>query len=631
MIGVTICGAVSAALGVASPYLQKTFVDTWTSGQSLGHETASLAWIFGAFACAVLAQLGLWTIRMLAIKESAALQRELGERVYEQTLYLHPFRRNRVSVGELVTYYAQDVAAAGSLTEETLPNIMSSLFPLLIAPLSVAWLLGLDVWPVLAVAAGGIALCAAMAWRQAHLFVCYKGLAQTRLGIVNEWLQNIKLLRVSGRIPAFEKKIQGAREQETTCRLDMVTNASLMNATSQFLPHAINLVGLVCLVHLREPASGTPPLTPGDIFGSLWVFAIFLGTPLRQLPWAMVTAVDALSSLRRLSDFLAEPRDTDQGASRTEPLGGDGASGIAQTASRHPPQQSHNTDALGPHAPQGVHLTLRGLKLRSEDGRLLLHVPHFDAGAGELVAVVGPVGAGKSLFVAALLGELPASFESFLIGSEDALAPLARPRRTWFSAVPQMGFVMNATLRRNVSLDYGEDASPDDEVSRALALAAFDPAAERLDAGLETALGERGVNLSGGQRQRLSLARATRFGRPIVVLDNSLAAVDVKTEQRIVNDLILGFWAKRTRLIVTHRLSLLPYASRILFLRGGQVEGYDTYSRLLAGNAAFRDFVADERRHAEDSFDPSLEPQLDDAVHASVVSVAATAQSETSS
>jgi ATP-binding cassette subfamily B multidrug efflux pump len=568
MFGVIVfLAAMAAFAGLAVPYLQKRFVDVLAAHDASG---AVMVWIVGAFVCAGLAQTFLWLVRQLTARESAKVQRALGGRLYDHMLNLQPQERGRSSVGELVTYFAQDVSAAGSLLDECVPNFLASLFPLLVAPLSIGLVLGLDLWPVFGVAALGILVTAVLAWRQAALFVRYKQQAQDRLGLVNEWVQNIKLLRVSGRVGHYEMVMTEARQRETLGRMAMVTNASVMNALSQYLPHVINLVGLGTLTVERNIAMGRG-LSPGEIFGCLWVLGIFLGSPLRQLPWAFVTFVDGVSSITRLQEFFDRPTES-----------------LSQRPST--PEQISTVHEL----PEGASLWVKGLRVAARDGEMLLSVDELRVESGEMLVIVGPVGAGKSLLVSALLGDVEASFDEFEINGQSVkgLGPAAR--RHWFAAVPQQGFIMNANLRHNVLLEYGLAPEPDAVVFENLTLAEFDPQNERLEGGLDTALGERGVNLSGGQRQRLNLARAALFDRPIVVLDDALAAVDGKTAEKISASLVHGRWRQKTRLVVSHRIHLLDGAQRVLYLCGGRVAGMDTVDNLLAKSDSFRAFFANE-------------------------------------
>ncbi len=224
-------------------------------------------------------------------------------------------------------------------------------------------------------------------------------------------------------------------------------------------------------------------------------------------------------------------------------------------------------------------------------GKPILHRVSFQLKPGELVAVVGEVGSGKSMLALSLLGETSASFDAFRIGNEDALRLSVIERRRRFGFVPQDGFVASASLRDNVVFNYGAGPEHDEEIRRSLRLSQFDIDRESLPEGLETEIGERGVNLSGGQRQRVALARAHFYDRPILILDDSLSAVDVDTEKKLLADLIEGDWKDRTRLLITHRLSVLPDVHRILFLEHGRLTADGTFEELLRSSDAFRAFV----------------------------------------
>jgi len=104
------------------------------------------------------------------------------------------------------------------------------------------------------------------------------------------------------------------------------------------------------------------------------------------------------------------------------------------------------------------------------------------------------------------------------------------------------------------------------------------------------------VNLSGGQRQRVALARAHFLRRPILLLDDCLSAVDVDTERKLISELIDGAWKDRTRLLITHRLSVLEKVDRVLFVEDGQIVATGKFEDLLRTSAKMRDFVASVRR-----------------------------------
>jgi ATP-binding cassette subfamily B multidrug efflux pump len=109
-------------------------------------------------------------------------------------------------------------------------------------------------------------------------------------------------------------------------------------------------------------------------------------------------------------------------------------------------------------------------------------------------------------------------------------------------------------------------------------------------------IGERGVNLSGGQKQRVALARAHYLGRPIILMDDCLSAVDVDTERKIIDELIAGEWQGQTRILVTHRLSILERVDRVLFFENGRIVEEGRFNEILHRSARVQEFAASQRR-----------------------------------
>ena len=312
------------------------------------------------------------------------------------------------------------------------------------------------------------------------------------------------------------------------------------------------------------------PVTPGELFALLWILGVFLTRPFRQTPWIFTFTLDSISSLRRVAAYLEKP-----------------SSAGGYPVSEAPLERSHESP------PES--LEVRGLTLRFGDQTRLRQLD-VKIEAGEFVAVVGEVGSGKSLFVLSLMGETGAQFNEFKINGENALTMDLNERRKHFAFVPQEGFVMSASLRENIAFEYDVPSTIDSEIIRSLALAQFNLAGESVRDGLNTDIGERGVNLSGGQRQRVSLARAHYFDRPVLLLDDCLSAVDVDTESKLLENLIAGAWRHKTRILVTHRLSVLSQVDRVLFMRDGRVIESGKFSDLLEHSADVREFVASVQR-----------------------------------
>ncbi len=208
--------------------------------------------------------------------------------------------------------------------------------------------------------------------------------------------------------------------------------------------------------------------------------------------------------------------------------------------------------------------------------------------AGTSTAIVGPVGAGKTTFLASVLGELTATRGSMQWAGLEANE---RPRVAW---VPQAPYVINGTVRDNILLSGDREVTADQEsgVERAVATAGLGLDVARMPAGLATELGEQGINLSGGQKQRLSLARAIMQRPTVALLDDPFSAVDKHTEKYLMDELILGEWKGITRIVTTHRLDTLGAFDRIVLVMDGKIRAVGSLEDLLSWSDDFKAFYA---------------------------------------
>ncbi|MFL6012909.1 MAG: ABC transporter ATP-binding protein [Gaiellaceae bacterium] len=215
----------------------------------------------------------------------------------------------------------------------------------------------------------------------------------------------------------------------------------------------------------------------------------------------------------------------------------------------------------------------------------------IDVRAGEVVAVCGPTGAGKT----SLLNLLPRFYDptsgTVLLGGVDARdVPIAQLRAS-VALVTQRPILFSIPLRDN--LTAGRPDVRWQEVLAACEAAGVSEFADELPDGYDTLIGERGVNLSGGQRQRVALARALIAGARVIVLDDPLSAVDTETERMLVDSLRPAV-AGRTVLVATQRLSTVQVADRAVVLVDGVVEENGTPAQLLRGNGIFKRLFGDE-------------------------------------
>lgn len=202
---------------------------------------------------------------------------------------------------------------------------------------------------------------------------------------------------------------------------------------------------------------------------------------------------------------------------------------------------------------------------------------------GQSLAVVGPVGSGKTTLLNLILNEFQPK-EGTLLFSADSVTR---------SYVPQDAYIINSTLRENII--FGKPNVTEAQISHALKLSALEFDLMAWPSGLDTEIGEKGVNLSGGQKQRVSLARAILANSDLVLLDDPLSAVDPMTENFLADQLIFGEWKNKTRIMVTHRLGAVAKFDKILFLEDGRYY-LGSYDELMKSSKSFQKFL---KTHSE--------------------------------
>jgi len=222
----------------------------------------------------------------------------------------------------------------------------------------------------------------------------------------------------------------------------------------------------------------------------------------------------------------------------------------------------------------------------------------FKAEPGHTVGIVGPPGSGKST-IAHLVPRFYDPKEGHItIDGQDLRDVTIDSLRKVVGVVEQDTFLFTASVEHNVA--YGDPWAPDDRVELASKEAQLGDYIERLPAGYDTMVGERGVSLSGGQRQRLSIARSIMLKPKLIVFDDSTAAIDAATEQRI-RAALKDLTKDRATIIISHRLSSLMHADEILFIDGGKIVERGTHEELLTLGGHYNDLYELQIRPSEES------------------------------
>lgn len=213
----------------------------------------------------------------------------------------------------------------------------------------------------------------------------------------------------------------------------------------------------------------------------------------------------------------------------------------------------------------------------------------FSLKAGESLGIMGPVGSGKTTLLHLLTRLYPLSEGQILVNGHPIETISQTSLRKTFLLVPQEAFLFSDSIYENVSFGLPERAH-DDEVLRMTEIVDLQGEINSLPHKYESQLGERGVNLSGGQKQRLTIARGLIMRTPVLVLDDSLSAVDTKTEKAIESEMRKNS-ATTSRIIVAHRLSSLKGVDKILVLKDGRVEAWGPREEVLKKSATFQKIV----------------------------------------
>jgi ATP-binding cassette subfamily B multidrug efflux pump len=217
---------------------------------------------------------------------------------------------------------------------------------------------------------------------------------------------------------------------------------------------------------------------------------------------------------------------------------------------------------------------------------------------GETLGIVGRTGSGKSTLLKQLLRQYAVEQEKLFISHIPVESIALDQMKRWVAYVPQEHLLLSKSIRDNIALGK-PDATPD-EIARAIEMASFTQDIAQMPEGLETIVGENGVMLSGGQKQRLAIARALLIDSEILLLDDSLSAVDARTESRIIHQ-IRQERAGKTTLITTHRLSAVSHANWILVLDDGRIREEGTHEELMLLGGWYKEQW--ERQQMEASLD----------------------------
>jgi ATP-binding cassette, subfamily B, bacterial len=379
-------------------------------------------------------------------------------------------------------------------------------------------------------------------------------LVQERVGdvsaITHESFEGAAVVKTLGRQDGEVQRLGDAADELRVARVRVGALRALFEPTLDALPN----LAIVALLAVGGWRVSTGAVSPGDLVQAMALFTL-LAFPMRVVGFLLEEMPRSVVALDRIDDVLA---------ASPEPVPAD-------------PRALHS----GP-----LDVAADGLGFGYVAGLPVLEDCDVRIAPGEIVALVGPTGCGKTTLCELLAGLDRPDRGVVRVGGID-LAELSRDDlRASVALVFQESFLFTDTIANNITI--GPEAS-ESSMRWAAGIAQVARFVESLPSGYETPIGERGVTVSGGQRQRIALARALIRRPRFLLLDDATSAVDATVESRILHG--LRDELDMTTLIVAHRVSTIALADRVLFMQDGHIAATGTHTELLAANADYEAMV----------------------------------------
>ncbi|KAJ7086114.1 ABC transporter [Mycena belliarum] len=600
-------GAVLKVIGdtaqITSPLVVKAIISFATTSYT-AHQTGGIAPPIGEGVGLAIALLLMQIIGSLcqhqffyrAMSTGVLIRGGLITAIYSRSLRLTSRARSTLTNGKLVNHISSDVSridfCAGFFHMSwTAPIQMIICLILLILNLGPSALCGFAFF-VLATPAQTMVMKRLFMFRQKSMIWTDK-----RAKILQELLGGMKILKLFNWQAPFLARITGYRQKEMAYIRSLLLLRSGTNAVAMSMPALASVLAFVTYSLTGHK------LEASVIFASLTLFNL-LRLPLMFLPVSFSAIADAMNASHRLYDvFVAETFQDTQ--IRDDSL--DVAVEVHDatfTWDGPPPEVEDGKKRKGKkataleRAAQAAALAVEQEKVSEEKAFQMKNLT-FSIPRGQLVAIVGAVGSGKTSLLQGMIGEMRRTSGYTKFGGSVGYCP-------------QNAWIQNATIRENIcfGLPFEEE-----KYWKAVNDSCLQPDLEMLPNGDLTEVGEKGISLSGGQRQRLNICRSIYSDTDIQIFDDPLSALDAHVGKAVFHNVLQNTLQGKTRILVTHALHFLPNVDYIITIADGRIAERGTYTDLIEKDGEFSKFVA-EFGNKEQSKDNAEAAVADDAAAA---------------
>lgn len=564
---------------ITSPIMVRYIIETLSDTSSF-EQKRGFGLSIGLFLLLVIAVLGNVHGMYRSISTGIALRGALIHVIYKRSCHLSEGSRSRqgFGVGKLMSLVSADVSRI-DFCAGYFHMAWTSVVQMLVC-------VGLTIWTLRYSALPGFVLISIMYPTQRcmvrKLFALRRlsmPFTDARIKAVVEAVSSVRLVKTYAWESPILAKIANLRGQEMELLRKRLLWRSLNTAVSFTVPTLAAVVSLICYAGVGND------LRPDLVFTAL-TFFLLLRTPLQLLPISLSAIADAQAALERLSLFLyAKLRDPDRPTDEVMPE----MLSIEDALFVHHDENHQEIGTVSTVLEETAGSSTsdhEAQKLGSSCTSLYIDSLHIPRGA--FVAIVGPVGSGKSSLLRALIGDLQeVRSKDFRLGAKVAYCP-------------QTAWLFSATVRENIVFGLAFDQVWYDETVK---MCCLQPDFASLAEGDLTVVGEKGVSLSGGQKQRISLARAVYSGeeRPLRLLDDCFSALDAQVAAEVFRNVIQyhsdsknAMRSPITHLLVTHSTALVPHADHIVYMEDGRIIQQGTYEDMTASTGPFTRLMGQE-------------------------------------